>query len=416
LVAQEIAIASEMSVEENISLGHELRSGRFVSRRRTHQAAGAALSRLSTTIPLTVQAGSLRPSEQRIVMIAAALFRDARLVIMDEPTAGMGLREAEDVLTIVGQLASSGVTVIYVSHRLDEVLRVCDIVTLMRDGRRVTELRGDELTRDALIEGIMSGAQREDAKVRAPRTVAGKSVSGPSIQVSRVTATVLDGCDFRADAGEVVGVIGTLESGVTELLEVLVGIVQPHAGTIEISGERKELHNPHDALKAGIGYLSGGRVHSAVRELPVRENISLPRHDKARTSMWLITRRSEREAVTPFSDRFGLTLRLDDSLLTLSGGNQQKGLLARLLFAEAGILVLEDPTLGVDIRAREELLDALREVADEGRLVIVYSSEPTELVHHANRVCVFRDGRVATELGDDQLTEGAIARAAAGFV
>jgi ABC-type sugar transport system ATPase subunit len=415
MVAQEIAVAPEMTVAENIALGKEPKKGLLLNKAGIRRDAEAALRRLSATIPLDAIAGSLRPSEQRIVMIAAALFHDARLVIMDEPTAGMGLREADDVLKVVEQMAADGVTIIYVSHRLDEVLRVCTTVSVMRDGRHLADLHGDELNRGALINAIATEDGLEESIASRAGVFRATKDGEPLVRMEGISATFLDGFEFEAHAGEVVGVIGTLESGATEVLEVLAGVLQPAAGRIAIDGRYRTIDSPTDALRVGVGYLSGGRVNSGVREQPVRENISLSRHDKVANAAHVVTRPRERNGVRPYADRFGLASRIDDNLLTLSGGNQQKILLARLLFAESRILVLEDPTLGVDVAAREELLGALREVADEGRLVLIYTSEPPELIGHADRICVLRGGRIVSQLRDDQLTESVIARETAGF-
>jgi ABC-type sugar transport system ATPase subunit len=416
IVAQELALAPEMTVGENIALAQEEARGPFVRRAATGARARRALAQLTDTIDLDAVAGELRPSEQRTVMIAAALFRDARLVIMDEPTAGMGLREAEEVLKVVGRLAGQGVTLIYVSHRLEEIVRVCDAVSLFRDGRVVSDLSGNALSQLGLAEavsGTVPGA--------APRT-AGRAGARPpkpdrpvSLACRGVKGRFLDGLDLEAAGGEMVGVTGTLESGANELLELIAGVGRPLAGTLAVDGEPRRFAAPHDALGCGVGYLAAGRLHSAIGDQAIRENISLSRIDEVASGGFLVRRRTEREGTRPFADLFGLGARLDDDLATLSGGNQQKVLLARLLFAQARILVLDDPSLGVDVGARADLLATLRAVADDGRLVIVYSSEPPELIGFVDRLCVLRGGRIAAELRGGAMTPTAITSAMAGF-
>jgi ABC-type sugar transport system ATPase subunit len=412
VVPQELAIVPEMTVAENIALGAEEHIGGLLRKSVAKRRAAQALAQISDSISIDALGSDLRPSQQRIVMIAAALFRDSQLVIMDEPTAGMELREADEVLAVVQGLTRRDVTVIYVSHRLDEILQVCDQVSLFRDGECVATLSKSAMSKAALTEAVIAGTVTLAEKGPGLRRENLGTV--PALVACRgLVGKFLRGADFATPPGEVVGVIGTAESGVTELLEMLAGLVKSEQGEIEIGGRVVSIRSPVAALRHRIGYLAAGRSQAAISDLPVRENISLS--NPSRVSRVLITPWSERRAVAPIAAEVGVVRRFDDDISTLSGGNQQKALLARLLFADVRVALLDDPTLGVDVGGRRDLLGALRAFADEGNSVIVHSSEPAELIGTADRICAFRGGRVVNELRGGEINEAALASAIAGF-
>jgi ribose transport system ATP-binding protein len=368
--------------------------------------ARRTLEELDTELPLGLPVEDLLPSQQRIVMIAAALSQPCRLLILDEPTASLGPEEAGALMQLVERLPQRGITVLFVSHRLDEVVRLCDRVTVMRDGLVTDTLeRGAFAVRD-LVERMVG-----DQPVRSPRARPRLSAEA-AVRLDNVEIGPLRGVTLSARKGAVTGVTGLIGSGADELLHVIAGIRRPVAGMVEVGGERASFRSPADALAAGVGYIASSRATAGLRELSVRENVCASSLSRA-ARFGFLSRGAERRRAGRFVASFGLESRLEGLLGTLSGGNQQKAIVARLLAADASVLVLNDPTAGVDVGARAELHRLLRSVVSEGRTVIVRSSEPEELVDLADVVHVVAGGRLVQTFTGEEIQVSAMLEASA---
>jgi ribose transport system ATP-binding protein len=405
-VPQELTVMPGLSVAENICMGHEPNRGPWLRWRAMRDKAAQTLEQLETDLPLKAPVEDLAPSHQRIVMIAAALSQACRLLILDEPTASLAPDEAQALLALVERLPERGITVLFVSHRLDEVVRLCDRVTVMRDGL-VTETlqRGTFDARD-LVQRMVGDVP---PRPRRPATHAGAE---PAVRLDNVEVGPLRGVTLIAAKGAVTGITGLIGSGADELLHVIAGIRRPSNGAVEIDGERISFRSPADALASGVGYIASNRATAGLRELSVRENVCASSLSRA-ARFGFLSRAAERRRAGAFVASLGLEARLEGPLGTLSGGNQQKAIVARLLAADASVLVLNDPTAGVDVGARAELHRLLRSVVDEGRSVIVRSSEPEELVDLADVVHVVAGGRIVQTFTGDAIQVSAMLEASA---
>jgi ribose transport system ATP-binding protein len=363
--------------------------------------------------------GSLDIALRQMVAIARAVSSGARVLVLDEPTSSLTEREVRILFALVRRLAAEGVAIVYISHRLDELYAICDDVTVLRDGRLVETrpLAGLERidlvcsmlgkTREQLRQGVTAFRRHEAeagarALLRVDQVARGHRLRGVSLAVAR---------------GEIVGLAGLLGSGRTETARVVFGLDRPTSGAIELDGRPVDLRSPREAIAAGMAYLPEDRkAEGIVPELSVRENLTLallPRLARA----GVISPARQREVV----DRFMARLRIkasspEQKIRELSGGNQQKVLLARWLCREPRLLVLDEPTRGIDVGARGEIQAIVAEMAEGGRGVLMISSDLEELVEGSSRVVVLRDGRSVAELADADLTQGHIVRAMAEAV
>ncbi|MFN8218220.1 MAG: sugar ABC transporter ATP-binding protein [Solirubrobacterales bacterium] len=403
-VPQELTVLPDMSVSDNISIGGEPRSGPFLKNREQKRLAKETMERLGLDhIGPDDLVEKLRPSEKRAVMIAMAVSRDCRLLILDEPTASLGVDEAQPLLSLVEELPKRGITVLYVSHRLDEIERLCDRVTVMRDGKSIGVLERGQFDARGLIEQMVE--EMPDRPTRERRAVA----QDVSVRVRGLIGSSLRGLDVDIHAGAVTGFTGLVGSGADELLEIIAGGIKPRAGAIEVNGKKVSFSTPADALRAGIGYLPGTRASSALTELSLRENVLASSFGKV-SSFGILPPRRERSLAREYIAPFDLEERVESPLAELSGGNQQKVLVARLIAADVGVIIVNDPTAGVDVRARADLHELLRGFADAGKTVIVRCSEPEELLDLADEIYVLAGGRlassfVAARVGLGQLLE-----------
>jgi monosaccharide-transporting ATPase len=396
-VPQELTVAPTMTVAENIMLGHEPR-GRlgWLRDRQLRRRASEVLASLSLDIPVRTLVGELPLIEQRLVMIARALSRSARLVVLDEPTATVSPHEARLLLDMIRGLAARGVSVLYVSHQLSEIETLCDSVTVLRDGRVVAAL--ERATHAALVE------------ILAPESEALTRVSGPThtaravvLRAKRLTGDRLRNVSCEAREGEIVGLAGLAGSGARELLLTVCGAVPYSAGTLTIAGRRLRPGSTRDAVAAGVGFLPGDRSLGTFPSHSVRHNVALP--SLARYArLGFVNVRDERTAVAALLDRVAVRADPDSLVASLSGGNQQKTLVARWIASAARVLLLDDPTAGVDVATRPEIHAQIRAVAAGGAAVLLVSTDVEELAELADRVLVFERGMVTGELSGEMLT------------
>jgi len=414
LMPQEITIIADASLTDNVTLGAEsarygIRVARDCRRRTT-----AALEAVGLDLDVDAVAGDLSAVQQRLLMLARAIDRDVQLLILDEPTAGLGSEEAAVVTATVRKLSQDGVTVVYVSHDLSEVATLCDRVTCLREGQVVAVLEREELTRDRLIGLIVDvpAGSTVSPMGMPPGSAVSRGVARAGVALEKVSGARLRDIDVTAHAGEVTGVTGLLGSGVSELVSIIIGAARPRAGRLLIEGRPCMFHSPADALDHDVAYVSGDRARVAFPTLTIRENVSLP----ALASWWgrfgVMRRKRERTRVRAYLQAFAIRGDAERSFSSLSGGNQQRALVARLMAAEARVLVLDEPTVGVDVGARSDLWNTVKGLARE-RTVIVASSDAEELVALCDRVICLHRGEVRAVLSGSAITEHEIARSVA---
>jgi ribose transport system ATP-binding protein len=400
-IHQEFNLAEDLSIAQNIFLGHELRRGWLLDDAAMREQARSACLQVGLQRHPDTPVRELIVAEKQLVEIARALSRHARLLIMDEPTATLTPAETGRLFGLIGQLKAAGVTMIYISHKLDEVERITDDLTVMRDGRCVARAATAQTTRQQMAS-LMVGRELSDmfpAKAPVP-------AGPPLLQVQGLCVPGwAQDVGFEVRAGEVLGFAGLVGSGRTELFEGLLGLRPRTAGSVQLLGRAVQIGSPRQAAALGLTYLSEDRKGRALHlQMGLRENLTLMALDR-HAHPWLDAgseRRALQEAVQEFGLRGAEGARQAGAL---SGGNQQKLAIARVLHPQPRVVVLDEPTRGVDVGAKRDIYFLVQRLAREGRGVIVVSSELVELIGLCHRVVVMRNGRVQATLQAGELTE-----------
>ncbi len=411
-IHQELAFVPGMTVVQNIMLGLPKRS-RFglVDWHAIVRDVAPVARRVGITAPLLGAVRGLPAAENWLISICRALVRKARLIVMDEPTASLAAGESERLLAIVEDLARSGVAVLYVSHRLDEVMRLCHRVTAFRDGRSTAQIGRSELTRPVLVEAIVGRFVGPAAKVPASDRRSGIALSVRGL----VRRPQVNGVSFDLNRGEVLGIGGLVGAGRTELVRLIYGADKTDAGTITLDGSRFAPRSPAQAVKAGLGLVpEERRAEGLVLGKGVAFNLQLANLASIVRGPLLPLidgRRRERLSLAIIRDLAIKTAGIDTAVGRLSGGNQQKVVIGRWLLRGPRVLMLDEPTRGVDVGARGEIHRLIRELAAKGMAVLVVSSEPDELPDLCDRVLVMAEGRVVRELAGAGVTRNAIIEA-----
>jgi ribose transport system ATP-binding protein len=405
-IYQELDLVPDLSVAESIFLAHEPRRGPLLDLDTMYRESAALLARLGhDAIPVRSKVGKLRPAAQQIVSIARALSGDMRLLIMDEPSAILDESETATLFEVVRRLTAEGVGVVYISHRLDEIRRIGDRVTVLADGRTAATGLPATTATDRLVE-LMVGRKVE--QLYPERPVGTDQVLLEVRGAKRLPA--VRGVSLDVKAGEVVGLGGLVGSGRTELLRLVYGLDPLDEGEIFLQGKRLRAGHPRAAIRSGLGLAPEDRKSQAlVLDWSQMKNVTIA--DLDRFSRVLLDIRKERE--TARKELQALKTVPDDpdrSVRLLSGGNQQKVVLARWLLHECRVLLLDEPTRGVDIATKAEIYRIIAELAAAGLGVLVVSSELEELAHICTRVLVMREGEIVAELAGDEATELALLR------
>ena len=401
LIHQEFNLAEDLSIAGNIFLGHERRKGWFLDERAMRREAEAALAAVGLTRDPDEPVRRLIVAEKQLVEIAKALSRKARFLIMDEPTATLTPSEVSRLFGLIERMKAQGVTIVYISHKLDEVERITDEVVVMRDGRLVGRAPTASLTRHDMAT-MMVGREIADL---FPDKVEPQAAAAPALQVEGFTVPGwAQDVSFAVRPGEILGFAGLVGAGRTELFEGIMGL-RPGSGTIRLGGRPVALRSPRDAARNGLTYLSEDRkgkgLHTA---FPLRPNLTLMALERY-ARPWL-DQGAEREALKGAVAEFGIrTGSLEARAASLSGGNQQKLALAKVLHPEPRVVVLDEPTRGVDVGAKREIYFLIQKLAAKGLAVVVISSELIELIGLAHRVAIMREGRLVTTVGGDEMTE-----------
>ncbi|MFQ5654655.1 MAG: sugar ABC transporter ATP-binding protein [Planctomycetota bacterium] len=404
IIYQELTLVPELSAAENIFLGRERRRRGLLARQRMAEEARALLDRLRCAIDPAAPVGELGVGQRQLVEVARALGSGGRLLVFDEPSATLTDRELERLFETIAGLRGRGLAIIYISHRLEEVFAIADRVTVLRDGRWVATAATSELDRPGLIRRMVGREVDESPPPndRAP---------GETLLELRHLACPgrFHDVSFEARRGEILGLAGLMGAGRTSVGLALYGMLEPTEGEARLARERVRFRHPWEALQAGLGYLTEDRGERGIfAELSLAENITIANLEEHRRR-GLLSEPRRRAAARDACARFDVRhAGIDRPIATLSGGNQQKALLARILSREVRVLILDEPTRGVDVGARAEIYRIIRSLAGDGIAVIVISSDLPELLGLCDRIAVLREGRTMGVMPREQATQESI--------
>jgi ribose transport system ATP-binding protein len=421
IIHQELNLVPELSVSDNIFLGREpLIAGLFVDRRKSLREARYLLGRLGIDLDPEARVSSLRIGEQQLVEIAKALSLDARILIMDEPTSALSPGECRRLFAIIRQLASQGVGIVYISHRIDEVLQLSDRVTVFRDGRHIWTKTMAQTDESAII-AAMVGRNLSRAEIDRPRPSA---TLQPVLSVRDLTLSVpyrrgwkqvLKGVRFDLTAGEILGIGGLLGAGRTEILEAISGATQGEVGgRILIDGEAATISTPVDARRLGISLVTEDRKTQGLHLFDsITDNVALPLVGRIARFGIRDVAAEEALAVTAIKKLGIRASGTSQAAGTLSGGNQQKVVIGKCLATAPRILLLDEPTRGIDVGAKRDIYDLIFRLAETGMAIVVVSSEMPELLHLADRILIMSEGRQTGLIDGAAATEEQIMQLAA---
>ena len=408
MVYQEFALAPDLSVAENLFMGREPGRFGFVNRRAETSEAGELLERVGLDLSPTRPVAGLTVAEQQRVEIAKALAIEAKVMILDEPTATLTEREIDELFGVIRSLTDEGIAVLYISHRLDEIFRIADRVTVMRDGKVVDTVPAGELDENKLVR-MMVG--REITDLYPKHEVEIKDVVLRATGICR--GNVLKDCSFEMREGEILGFAGLVGAGRTELARAVFGADRIESGSIELDGREVAVGTPQRAIEAGIGYLTEDRKGEGLAlQLGMDKNITLA---NLPASFGFIDLGAERRVAERQRERLDIrTPSIRRAVRMLSGGNQQKVVVARWLETKARILFFDEPTRGVDVGAKAEIFQLIEGLAEEGRAIVLISSYLPELLNMCDRILVMREGSVSGEISRNEFSEERVIALATG--
>jgi ribose transport system ATP-binding protein len=410
VVYQRQQLVPMLSVAENILLGQQPTRSKFlIDRSETYRIAGELLNRLRVDVDLRKRVVELTPALQQEIAIAKALYRQAKLIILDEPTAALGPSQIERLFELIRDLCLQGIGVLYISHHLEEIFRLADRITILRDGRLVTTQETPDLTQSAVVNlmaghdpqravepsAIPVGMGDADAEVKASH-----SQERAVLEIRGMTAgPILRNINLVVPKGQVVGITGILGSGAHDLAQVLFGLMQPSTGEILLSGTPYSARDPREAIARGVFLVPENPARDGlIAQMSIAQNITLV-DLSAITRLGILQLKEESETARKYVSMLRIAapsgLR---EVAKLSGGNQQKVLLAKALQAKTQLLILEEPTQGVDVNAKEEIHRTVQELAASGKAVLVFSTDIRDLLLFTDRILVLREGEVVDDL------------------
>ena len=412
MVYQELNLVPDLTVAENISLGSTPSKFGLVRRRELRENAQAVLSALDAKIEPDALLGSLTVSQQQIVEIAKSYALRPSIIVLDEPTSSLSEHEAQALFRVIKRMREDGIAIIYISHRLREVLDLADQVTVLRDGRQIETRDSAGLTAGEMIR-LMVG--RELTDVFPKRMV---PIGDRVLEVEGLTRTgTFDNVSLNVRAGEIVGLAGLVGAGRTEVARAIFGLDQAQGGEVRVNGVKVVARKPHDGLAAGIAYVPEDRKRDGVvPSASIKDNISLPVLGQISRGGW-ISRAKEQRLATEQVTALGVSPPvIERPVDTLSGGNQQKVVIAKWLAAKPRVLILDEPTRGVDVGAKADIHEIIGELAAAGTAILLISSELPEVLAVSDRIFVLHEGQVTAEIDREEANETNVMQAATGEV
>jgi rhamnose transport system ATP-binding protein len=413
VIHQEPTQFPDLTVAENVFMGRQpLKSFRRIDRSSMTKRAAELFESLGVPIEPGRITRGLSIADQQIIEIGKALSAEARIIVMDEPTAALSTVEAERLFRVVGRLAENGAALLFISHRLEEMYEICQRVTVLRDGSLVKSAEMSSITRDELVRSMV-GRSVEQLYPTREHESGDEALVVTGLRRAGVFADV----SFSVRRGEIVGLAGLVGSGRSEVARAIFGVDTADAGTVTVGGKRLPGGDPRAAIAAGVAMVpEDRREQGLILDLSIERNATLPR--LGAVARWgLVSRSKERAVAGRWADRLGVKRgELADPVATLSGGNQQKVVLGKWLATEPAVLIVDEPTRGIDIGAKVEVHALLSDLAAQGIAVLMISSELSEVLGMADRVLVMHEGRLTAELSKEEATEEKVLQAATGGV
>lgn len=411
VIYQEFALCPALSAAENIFLGERLTSGAFQNREKMNQKAQEILDQFRVDgLKATMKVRDLSTAYQQLVEIAKTIARESKLIIMDEPTAPLTEREVEVLFRIIHKLKAEGITIIYISHRLDELYEVSDRVTVMRDGCYIMTTDTKDVSKDKLIAAMVGRELKKNFEARAVKTeeilLETKNLGGNGVQPFSI----------QLHKGEVLGFAGLVGAGRTEYAQLLFGAAEKECGEVYLNGERALIRSPQDAVKYGIGMVPEDRkLCGALLRMSISDNIVVSILKRISNRFSFVDKTQEKEIAAEQMQALQIKAPSADTLVNnLSGGNQQKVVLAKWLANDSSVLILDEPTRGIDVAAKQEIYKLINELAAQGKGIIVISSDMEEIIGIADRILILYEGRLSGELSREEFTQEQILKFASG--
>lgn len=412
VIHQELNILPDLTVAENLFLGKEKTYGKFgiLKNREMDKEAAELLAKLGLHVNPKTRAGDLSVGKQQIIEIAKAIASDAKYIVMDEPTAALTDREIKTLFKTIRELKEKGISFVYISHRMEEIFAICDRITILRDGQYVGERNIPETNFDEIVAMMVGRELGERFPERRCK------IGDVKLEVRNLTIKGLfENISFNVRKGEVVGVAGLMGAGRTELVETIFGYRKAQKGEIIIDGKKVSIKSPIDAMKHNIGYVTEDRkVKGLILDFSIQDNISLTNLKRV-SSSGIMKKEKEQALVKQYIEQLRIrTSSPKQSVNSLSGGNQQKVVLAKWLGTKPEILILDEPTRGVDIGAKKEIYQIINDLAESGVAILMISSELPEIIGMADRVIVMHEGKLTGEVQKEDMTQELIMHYATG--
>jgi ribose transport system ATP-binding protein len=403
VIYQEFALIGTLTVAENIFIDKLNDKGKLINWKKLREKARNVLESLGFgNIPVNRVVSELSVAHQQVVEICKALARESSVLILDEPTAVLASSEVEQLFKLLRDLRSKGVAIIYISHRLEEIFRLCDRITVMKDGQYVGTYEASELD-DKKLVSLMIGRTLESYFPARESHIGGSVFRVENISAGKAVKNV----SFEVHEGEVLGISGLVGAGRTETMRAVFGADPMDSGRVYLNGKQIRIKTPRSAVKQGIGMLPEDRkAHGVLLKMPIRTNITLTRLHSFTGLFNVINKKKETQYVNSMVDKLSIrAASIDNNVNSLSGGNQQKVAIAKLLSSDSRVLILDEPTRGVDVGAKIEIYKIINDLVRQNYAVIMISSEMMEIIGMCDRAVVIKGGSIAGELGKDELTE-----------
>lgn len=412
IIYQEFALASDLTVAENIFMGEEISGKKPIVRwGKLYAQASALLDRIGFQIDPRLKVRDLSVAYQQMTEIAKALHQNAKVLVLDEPTAVLGPQEAEKLFEVINRLQQEGVSIVYISHRMNEVFRISDRISVLKDGEMMGTLETSQTSQDQVITRMIG---RQMGEMFPPKQ---SNVTETVLEVENLQRNnIVKGVSFRVHAGEVLGIAGLVGAGKTETVRLIFGADRRTGGDIRLYGQKLKIKSPTDAVKHGISYVPENRKeHGVLLHMSTRINTTMSDLSTYTGPLGIIKSSSETEHVWEMIRKLEIKVNNTEThVKDLSGGNQQKVSLAKWISIESKVVILDEPTRGVDVGAKIEIYKIIRELAKQGLAIIFISSEMLEIIGMSDRVLVMHEGRLSGELGGKELSEGNIMQLAVG--